>query len=427
MTDLLTPVDQFIREQQELTAVDRFSRLHDDDGLDVEVRSAPDRAAYRDLLPLVGSGRRAAVRVRGRPRRLLGVQGVRDARATASTASTRPRRGASVGAALGTDASRPSRRRHRARSAAPADRHHGVPPLRRPGLPQRLPGRRLREGPDHRHRRATSTTSASAAATARSCAPTRCRSTTTTAASCASATCAATGWPRARRRRACRRARPRPSASRSSTWPSSSAEARPRRRRPSRRWCPPRPPSSITVPTTRYRSRDRCPRRWSPADQFSLQPAHAHTPLAVMLVLTQLAVGAVRAGRSLVGDRLDARPGRGRRRSPWLSACSPSAPACCTSAARATPGGRCIGSAPLVAQPRDRRVRRFRRRWPPPTPASAWLGPTVPSALTASLGGRRRRRRRWSGSACSVLDLRRRPGGAGGGRRAPAPRSCSPR
>ncbi|MGZ4693525.1 MAG: DmsC/YnfH family molybdoenzyme membrane anchor subunit, partial [Acidimicrobiales bacterium] len=54
MTDLLTPVDHFIREQQELTAVDRFSRLHDGD-LATPSTSSPTRA-YRDLLPLVGPG-----------------------------------------------------------------------------------------------------------------------------------------------------------------------------------------------------------------------------------------------------------------------------------------------------------------------------------------------------------------------------------
>ncbi len=54
MTDLLTPVDQFIRAQQELTAVDQFSRLHDG-GLAAPSTSSPARA-YRDLLPLVGPG-----------------------------------------------------------------------------------------------------------------------------------------------------------------------------------------------------------------------------------------------------------------------------------------------------------------------------------------------------------------------------------
>jgi formate dehydrogenase iron-sulfur subunit len=54
---------------------------------------------------------------------------------------------------------------------------------------------------------------------------------------------------------------------------------------------PDAPPSSSTVPTTTYRSSD--PRKdLIAADHFALRPAHAHPPLALMLVLTQLSVGA---------------------------------------------------------------------------------------------------------------------------------------
>jgi Fe-S-cluster-containing dehydrogenase component/DMSO reductase anchor subunit len=50
------------------------------------------------------------------------------------------------------------------------------------------------------------------------------------------------------------------------------------------------PPSSITVPTTRYRSaRDAVASSEAPA---AVGPAHDHPPLAVMLVLTQLSIGA---------------------------------------------------------------------------------------------------------------------------------------
>lgn len=56
------------------------------------------------------------------------------------------------------------------------------------------------------------------------------------------------------------------------------------------------PPSSMTVPTTVYRTERDLPADVMAADRFSLQPAHAHPPLAVMLVLTQLAVGAVLFG-----------------------------------------------------------------------------------------------------------------------------------
>jgi formate dehydrogenase iron-sulfur subunit len=52
------------------------------------------------------------------------------------------------------------------------------------------------------------------------------------------------------------------------------------------------PPSSLTRPTTVYRTARDIPDDAVAADRFSLRPAHAHPPLAAMLVLTQLAVGA---------------------------------------------------------------------------------------------------------------------------------------
>ena len=52
------------------------------------------------------------------------------------------------------------------------------------------------------------------------------------------------------------------------------------------------PPSSITVPTTTYLTRKPDVGELQAADRFSLRPAGGHPPLAVMLVLTQLAVGA---------------------------------------------------------------------------------------------------------------------------------------
>jgi len=51
-------------------------------------------------------------------------------------------------------------------------------------------------------------------------------------------------------------------------------------------------PSSITKPATRYLTRKPLdPARWHPADSHDLAPAHAHTPLAVMLVSTQAGAG----------------------------------------------------------------------------------------------------------------------------------------
>ena len=52
------------------------------------------------------------------------------------------------------------------------------------------------------------------------------------------------------------------------------------------------PRSEITTPTTVYRSTRPSIAAMQPADRFALRPAEAHPPLAVMLVLTQLSVGA---------------------------------------------------------------------------------------------------------------------------------------
>ena len=51
------------------------------------------------------------------------------------------------------------------------------------------------------------------------------------------------------------------------------------------------PPSSITVPTTTYRSAKGCAHD-APAGPAPAGPARSHPPLAIMLVLTQLSVGA---------------------------------------------------------------------------------------------------------------------------------------
>jgi Fe-S-cluster-containing dehydrogenase component/DMSO reductase anchor subunit len=52
------------------------------------------------------------------------------------------------------------------------------------------------------------------------------------------------------------------------------------------------PSPAITVPTTIYRSERPPPRNLLPADFFRIAPAHRHVPLVIMLVLTQLSVGA---------------------------------------------------------------------------------------------------------------------------------------
>lgn len=52
------------------------------------------------------------------------------------------------------------------------------------------------------------------------------------------------------------------------------------------------PEPGITLPTTNYKTQRALPRNLLPADYYSINPEHAHLPLVVMLVLTQLSVGA---------------------------------------------------------------------------------------------------------------------------------------
>ena len=52
------------------------------------------------------------------------------------------------------------------------------------------------------------------------------------------------------------------------------------------------PSPGITVPTTRYKTQDVFPRNMLPADFYAVRPGHQHLPLVIMLVLTQLSVGA---------------------------------------------------------------------------------------------------------------------------------------
>jgi Fe-S-cluster-containing dehydrogenase component/DMSO reductase anchor subunit len=59
---------------------------------------------------------------------------------------------------------------------------------------------------------------------------------------------------------------------------------------------PAAPDPQITMPTTTYKTRRAFPRNLLPADYFRVNPQHAHWPLVVMLVLTQLSVGAFTVG-----------------------------------------------------------------------------------------------------------------------------------
>lgn len=52
------------------------------------------------------------------------------------------------------------------------------------------------------------------------------------------------------------------------------------------------PSPGITIPSTVYRTERPPPRNLLPADFYRVTPSHLHTPLVIMLVLTQLSVGA---------------------------------------------------------------------------------------------------------------------------------------
>ena len=131
-------VDRYLQEQQ-ATAVDRFARAHDASQADGDTPTG----RYSALLAGHGARRRPAVRLRGRPRRLLRLQVVRRRMPRAE----RPRGERIV-----------ARRRVAARrqpaAAGRAARHHGLPPLPGPGLHARLSGRCLREGSGHGDREA---------------------------------------------------------------------------------------------------------------------------------------------------------------------------------------------------------------------------------------------------------------------------------
>lgn len=62
---------------------------------------------------------------------------------------------------------------------------------------------------------------------------------------------------------------------------------------------PAAPEPYLTLPTTTYKSKRVFPRNMLPADYYSISPQHPHWPLIIMLVLTQLSVGAFAVGSLL--------------------------------------------------------------------------------------------------------------------------------
>lgn len=66
------------------------------------------------------------------------------------------------------------------------------------------------------------------------------------------------------------------------------------------RFLPGTPDATITKPTTRYKSSKDLSASLKPADYYSAKIQHSHMPLVMMLVLTQLSVGAFLIGQLLV-------------------------------------------------------------------------------------------------------------------------------
>lgn len=62
---------------------------------------------------------------------------------------------------------------------------------------------------------------------------------------------------------------------------------------------PAAPDPQHTIPTTNYKSKKPFPRNTLPADYYLTSPQHAHLPLVIMLVLTQLSVGTFLAGSAI--------------------------------------------------------------------------------------------------------------------------------
>ncbi len=63
---------------------------------------------------------------------------------------------------------------------------------------------------------------------------------------------------------------------------------------------PTAPDPAITIPTTVYKTRRSMPSNVLPAEYYSTHVQHSHLPLVLMLVLTQLSVGAFVVGQALV-------------------------------------------------------------------------------------------------------------------------------
>ena len=330
------PLDQFIRDQQEdLTAVDRFSRAHDDGRLDRRVAStSPRTRAYRDLLPLAGPGPGEQYAFE------VDLDACSGCKACVSAChSLNGLDDDETWRSVGLAARRSTRRAPVLQTVTTAC-HHCVDPACLNGCPvdayEKDPITGIvahlddqcigcsyctlmcpYEVPVYDHDRGI----------VRKCDMCRDRLAEGEAPACVqgcpteaiSITVVATAELVAEARAATA-----PTAGRAG------AATAPRRRSPCR-------PPATSRP-------GRCPSTMVAADQFSLQPSHAHTPLAVMLVLTQLSVGAFVLWPCL-GDRLGRRALVGRGSPSLGRRARPGGERRCTSAVRSGLAGRARAAA----------------------------------------------------------------------------------
>ena len=326
-----TPIDDFLRRQGALTAVERFAARSAPPG-----RSAPASARWwRDRLPATPPG----------PGQQYGFEVDLDActgckacvTACHSLNGLRGRARAGGGRDPARATGGPPDAVHRTVTTAC---HHCV----EPACLERVPGQRLREGPDHRHR-PPPRRQLHRVQLLHADLPLRgAHASTPTSASSASATCAPTAWPRARRRPACRAARPGAitiDAGRRGRPGGRGAPGRPRHRAGAGR---PDVHADRARHPVRVRRR-RCPPSSSPTTTLRCIPVTG-TPPSPSCSCSPRSRSGVLAGRRLAARR-SAAPGSGATA---LGDPRPRSPGCWRSARRSsTSVGRCWPGAPCSA------------------------------------------------------------------------------
>ena len=264
-------VQQYLDEQKRLTAVERFSQRHEADAL------APGRSLLPRSLAARASGPGTAARLSGRPRRVHRLQGVRHGVSPPERA--RRRRGRNL-------AQRGTFTRWLGHGAGAANGDDRLSSLPRTGMHEGLPGQRVRERSRDRDRQA----------------PRRSVHRLPVLHAHVSLRGPAVQQEARHRPKVRHVLRParrgRGPGLRSglserghlrSAW---SIRRRSSKMLRAKRSCPERLSPTVTVPTTLYKTQRAMPRNLLPADFHRVRTSHQHFPLVVLLVLTQLSVGA---------------------------------------------------------------------------------------------------------------------------------------